>query len=393
MAVQPKLLYPAQIVTTVAAYPYGKARNDGVPGDASGTPLEKAWVNDLWGFLQAILVEAGVSPSGQPDKVGSSQYLDALRAIVDRSVGTRVALSNWNAPMQNGEFYAVASNPDGSVIVAAGVGVTVSTDGGWTWTPKLTSTSAIFTDVIWDGTQFAVLETGASATTGGGFSGWHWTGQDGDSFINDHGVGGGSGDICECIAYDPSQNVYVAGSVTGKVFSRHGLGSSATVATEAIGLAPINAIGRGTFAGNTAFVAACSSGSNGGLRFARPNALGLWTSISGTISAQDWRDVVYSATLDRWFAISHTGDMMSMNSSGTDIRTHPIEGVWSRQSMALIDDRQVLVVGESGYVAFGDPDDMRTIKLNTNLGLFGVSWNGRVAYAATAGGVIRSFSR
>ena len=81
MAIRPVDVYPGQTLSSDAGYPDGKARNEVVPGDGVGTPLEETWVNDLWGFLQAILDEAGVTASGAPDEVGASQYLDALQAL------------------------------------------------------------------------------------------------------------------------------------------------------------------------------------------------------------------------------------------------------------------------------------------------------------------------
>jgi hypothetical protein len=79
MAIDPSAEYPGQIDTTDAAgYPLGKAQNVAAAGDGTGTPLEQAWLNDLWGFLQALLAEVGEAPSGTPDRVGASQYLDAI---------------------------------------------------------------------------------------------------------------------------------------------------------------------------------------------------------------------------------------------------------------------------------------------------------------------------
>lgn len=81
MAIVPSTNYSGQIDTSDStAYPQGKAQNVTVAGDGTGTPLEKAWVNDLWGFLQALLDRAGITPSGDPDEVGASDYLDALEA-------------------------------------------------------------------------------------------------------------------------------------------------------------------------------------------------------------------------------------------------------------------------------------------------------------------------
>jgi hypothetical protein len=83
MAISPKAVYPSQVDATDPAYPHGKARNVAMAGDGSGTPLEQVWLSDLWGFLQAILQRASVTPSGQPDKVGASQYLDAIVGFIN----------------------------------------------------------------------------------------------------------------------------------------------------------------------------------------------------------------------------------------------------------------------------------------------------------------------
>lgn len=80
MALVPGTQYPAQ-TDVDPAYPQGKARNAGTFQDGTGTPLEKSWVNDLWGFLQSLLAAAVVTPSGAPDQVGASDYLNSLNVI------------------------------------------------------------------------------------------------------------------------------------------------------------------------------------------------------------------------------------------------------------------------------------------------------------------------
>lgn len=83
MAISPEDEYGAQVDTSdPTGYPHGQARNITSPGDGTGTPLEKKWVTDLWGWEQALLTEAGaIEPSGTPDKVGASQYLEALERL------------------------------------------------------------------------------------------------------------------------------------------------------------------------------------------------------------------------------------------------------------------------------------------------------------------------
>jgi hypothetical protein len=82
MAVSPVALFPSNVDTSdPSGYPYGKARNISAPGAGDGTPREAAMHNDVLGFQQALLSAAGIVPSGTPDKVGASQYLQAMQAL------------------------------------------------------------------------------------------------------------------------------------------------------------------------------------------------------------------------------------------------------------------------------------------------------------------------
>lgn len=81
MAIDPSAEYPGQVATGDAGYPLGKARNEISDGDGTGTPLEALWVMDLWGWQQDLLDRAGIAPSGDPDEVGASDYMDAFDAL------------------------------------------------------------------------------------------------------------------------------------------------------------------------------------------------------------------------------------------------------------------------------------------------------------------------
>jgi len=90
MAIVPSTKYSTQIDTSdPTGYPQGKAKNVVTAGDGSGTPLEKDWVNDAWGFFQSLLSRAGITPSGSPDKVGTSDYLDALNTMLGGTTDLR----------------------------------------------------------------------------------------------------------------------------------------------------------------------------------------------------------------------------------------------------------------------------------------------------------------
>ena len=85
MAISPKDTYPGQVdISDLAGWPHGRARNITVPGDGTGTPLEEQWLSDLFGFQQTLLAFAGITPSGVPDKVGASQYMDALSLVIEQ---------------------------------------------------------------------------------------------------------------------------------------------------------------------------------------------------------------------------------------------------------------------------------------------------------------------
>jgi len=85
MALNPGASYPTQTTAPDADYPYGGAQNITAPGDGLGTPWVADIVNDIFGMQQALLSEAGITPSGDPDTATASQYLDAMVALFDQS--------------------------------------------------------------------------------------------------------------------------------------------------------------------------------------------------------------------------------------------------------------------------------------------------------------------
>lgn len=108
MAINPESRYPGQISPSDAEYPYGKARNISQPGDGSGTPWEAALVNDLFGFQQALLSEAGITPSGDPETATNSQYLEALDSRYQIDLLQTTGTSTTQAMSQDAVTTAVA---------------------------------------------------------------------------------------------------------------------------------------------------------------------------------------------------------------------------------------------------------------------------------------------
>ena len=82
MAINLNTQYPGRTAGTNTNYPYGQGRNVTTQGDGTGTPFESAWFNDVYGFLQALLQGASLTPTGTPDTARSSQYLQALQALL-----------------------------------------------------------------------------------------------------------------------------------------------------------------------------------------------------------------------------------------------------------------------------------------------------------------------
>ena len=71
--------FPTKTEAPSASYPNGAFRNVTVTGDGTGTPWDALIMNDVAGFQQELLDKAGLTPDGNNEKVGASQYFDAMR--------------------------------------------------------------------------------------------------------------------------------------------------------------------------------------------------------------------------------------------------------------------------------------------------------------------------
>ncbi len=83
MAKNLSTLYPGKIDID-ANNPNGTFKNRTSDALKDGTPYEKGWGSDVWGFLSHILKKALVSPSGAEENETNSQYYDALEGLVGR---------------------------------------------------------------------------------------------------------------------------------------------------------------------------------------------------------------------------------------------------------------------------------------------------------------------
>ncbi|WP_448693607.1 hypothetical protein [Pseudomonas rhizophila] len=74
--------YPSRFNNPSSDYPQGSFKNRTAPGALDGSYLEQDWANDKEGFFQSLIATAGIVPSGDVDKVGASQYYDALLEVI-----------------------------------------------------------------------------------------------------------------------------------------------------------------------------------------------------------------------------------------------------------------------------------------------------------------------
>ncbi len=168
MAINPAASYPTQVDSPSGAYPYGKARNVSAPGAGDGTPWVAPVVNDLWGFMQALLYAAAITPSGDPDEVGASQYLTAMNQLFNQSAAASliapglVQLSNDTSSASNA--LAATIGALNALRTAAATGATTSAPGIVQLSENPVSTSSTQAATI---NALNLLRASGSATTAG----------------------------------------------------------------------------------------------------------------------------------------------------------------------------------------------------------------------------------
>jgi hypothetical protein len=70
---------------TTGSFPNVEATDASGPTLRDGTPITASLVNDIWGGFQAILNEAGTTPSDNVETSSASDLLDSIRKIGDYS--------------------------------------------------------------------------------------------------------------------------------------------------------------------------------------------------------------------------------------------------------------------------------------------------------------------
>lgn len=77
--------YPGNFASATSKYPQGAFKNISGPNATDGSYAEADWLNDWDGFFGRLLTVAGISPNGSVDNAQSSQYYDALTALISRA--------------------------------------------------------------------------------------------------------------------------------------------------------------------------------------------------------------------------------------------------------------------------------------------------------------------
>lgn len=128
MSIRPIDAYPGKVAAPTAEYPDGKAQNIASPGDGTGTPWEAALVNDIFGFQQYLTSKAGITPSGTPDDATTSQYFEAIWALLNVRGTTHNFTADADYTLTADEnLYGRVILTDSSVFLTTGRNVIVNT--------------------------------------------------------------------------------------------------------------------------------------------------------------------------------------------------------------------------------------------------------------------------
>lgn len=418
MALIPSARYPAQ-TDAAAGYPQGKARNAVTFQDGSGTPLERDWVNDLWGFLQALLSNAGIAPSGAPDQVGASQYLAgvtfvaqqkadaaqaaaiAAAAITSAALSSaatalaekRLIVSNWKAgEIIDPTITSLASiawcpsiGTNGGAFIAGGTDKIVkSTDGGVSWSVASGSMGGGIT-------ANGIAENGAGTIVAVGTSGTIKRSTDGNAWAAQTS---GTGNDLRGIAWHLNKFVAVG----------DGFAIAGTILTSSDGITWTSRT-----SGTTEDLQAVASngsnlavavGSNGVIR-SSPDGI-TWTTRTSPIVA-NFKSIAWNGSL--FVAVGQGVIITSPNGITWLQRTNPLPST-ALQSVAAIDTFFVAAGGigsGSGAMASADGITWKQIRdpavaIFSSLAMRSIAWSGVMAVGVGQGTpsgtvFVRSFQR
>lgn len=124
MALKLNEKYPGRFSNPSADYPQGAFKNRTTPTSEDGSYFEQDWANDHLAFLSSLLSGAGLAANGAVDKVGASQYYDALRTIIQSisSSSSPVVGSVRNGRMSIASASATATYTADEIVVETALG-------------------------------------------------------------------------------------------------------------------------------------------------------------------------------------------------------------------------------------------------------------------------------
>lgn len=83
MALRRDAVYPGRFKAASDIHPQGAFKNRTSDTSNDGSYLEEQWLNDWSGFFESLLDGQGITPNGDVDEVGASQYFDAFIARIN----------------------------------------------------------------------------------------------------------------------------------------------------------------------------------------------------------------------------------------------------------------------------------------------------------------------
>lgn len=103
-------------------YPQGSFKNGTGAGNRDGSYCKAEWVNDIYGFLGALLKNGGVTPNGETDTARNSQMYTALLKVVEHKA---VSVGGDPVAQASGTANAITATFDKPVNFANGKRVIV----------------------------------------------------------------------------------------------------------------------------------------------------------------------------------------------------------------------------------------------------------------------------
>jgi len=350
--------FPTQMDgTDLGNYPYGKARNIVVPGDGTGSPWVAAVLNDIFGFQQKLLTEAGISPSGNPETILASNYWDALINAIDANVplpstieigdpvrGILWTLNTNHSPTGSKQWNGVAYGKDGRFVAVAITGgadrVMYSPDGGLNW-----FTGNLITANDWRKVAYSPTLDRFVAVASSGAGNRAMTSDDGGLNWTVWGTPANNEwwDVCWGDGLFVAVSTGVAG--TGNRVMTSADGAAWTIRTSAA-----DHDWQSVAYGGGKYVAVAASGA--GTRVMESSDAITWTL---RFSAADnlWRSVAYNPTYNRFAAVSSVGVMTSDNGGVSwTIRTAPsqvwVSVIWARNRLIAVSTSGEVMTSKDG---------------------------------------------